>query len=116
VKVEWLGNSATKEIRSKVGGNLDGAAKIVQEHARYLISVPGPPRSSPGDPPHIDTSELIESVDRAADPKALSAAVGSEVDHAAYTEIGTEKMEARPWLVRALIEKAAEVARAICRP
>lgn len=53
--------------------------------------------SAPGEPPAVDYGALIGSIqDRAITP--LTHEVGSfGQEHAAYTELGTRHMAARPW-------------------
>jgi hypothetical protein len=60
--------------------------------------------SRPGDPPNIDTGRLVSSVKFKVDDRALSAAVGSDVDYSVGLEFGTARVEPRPWL-RPAIEK-----------
>lgn len=61
---------------------------------------PRPHRASrPGQPPAPDTGALRDSIDYsvARNPFGSEVSVGSDQDHAVYTEFGTSKMRPRPW-------------------
>jgi hypothetical protein len=115
MKMNWYGPKVSTALHGRLGTNVERAGEIIEDHAKYLISTQGPPRSRPGQPPHIDTSELIQSVDHATDFANLVTHVGSDVPHAYWTEVGTVNMAPRPWLRRACIEKADEVAKELGR-
>ena len=72
--------------------------------------------SAPGEAPAIDIGELAGSVrvlGGAYSPIEAWVEFGSDVPHAAYTEMGTSRMAPRPWLVSTTMEM--EVRRAINR-
>ena len=63
--------------------------------------------SAPGEPPAIDTGQLIGSV-RVTRLEAMRWAVGTNTEYAAHLEYGTRKMAARPFL-RPAAERARPV-------
>ena len=62
--------------------------------------------SAPGEPPAIDTGNLVNSVfsEKSGPGQAL---VGASAEYAEYLEFGTRKMAARPFL-RPALEKARD--------
>lgn len=57
--------------------------------------------SKPGDPPNVDTGDLIQSVQ--VDPvDEITFLVGSNLEYAPHLEFGTREMAARPWLLPAV--------------
>lgn len=66
--------------------------------------------SSPGNPPAIDSGDLIKSV--IFDVRPMEIEVGSIISippYPRYLEEGTEKMEARPWLGPAVEKHTEEI-------
>ena len=53
--------------------------------------------SSPGNPPRPDTAELLNSVTHTA-TGPLEETIHDQVEHGAWQELGTEFIEARPWM------------------
>lgn len=74
----------------------------VQNRAKELARTPPP--SSPGQPPSVRTGRLRGSITWRVGVDALSpyVDVGSAVTYAAYVELGTSRMAARPYLRPAL--------------
>ena len=66
--------------------------------------------SSPGNPPAIDSGDLIKSI--LFDVRPMEIEVGSIIDippYPRYLEEGTEKMKARPWLEPAVEKHHKEI-------
>ena len=77
-------------------------AKDLRDTARALLDEPGVGRpSAPGTPPHRQTGGLRDSVVVRTSADGLSAEVGTDLDHGAHLEFGTQDMPARPWLLPA---------------
>ena len=91
------------------------AAISVSRHAKELISVAGPTHSRPGQPPHKQTGRLRASIawEAVGDDTAR---VGTNVKYGKFLELGTRRMDPRPWLVRSLTEVTGEVATIMTRP
>ena len=77
-------------------------AEDVRATARDLLNEPGGGRpSAPGAPPHRQTGQLHDSVFVRSAGDGLRAEVGTDLDHGAHLEFGTQAMPARPWLLPA---------------
>lgn len=115
MKMRWAGDAARRRIERRLGANLHRADEAILDKARSLIGTQGPPRSDPGDPPHVDSSRLIDSLYDEVDAAGLESLVGSTEDHAVYMEIGTATVAARPWLLPACLMAADDAARELAR-
>jgi hypothetical protein len=115
MRFDWHGPSARSKVVAHLAGNLDAAGEAVRVEIRRLISTPGPPRSSPNTPPHLDSGDLHDSIDILPAPATLVVYVGTEVEYAAYLEAGTPRLEPRPHHVRGLIQSGPAAARALVR-
>lgn len=97
----WNGDWFIDAVRSQLSANLLQAGNDLTDELREVVSIPGPPRSRPGQPPHIDTDVFHPSI-RAEynpeDPEGLTVVVGSDEEYSLYLELGTGRMAARPWL------------------
>ena len=60
--------------------------------------------SAPGQPPRIDTGNLIRSItsEMKREHNKIAIRIGTNVDYGRYLELGTEKMKPRPWIRQAL--------------
>lgn len=54
--------------------------------------------SAPGEPPAIDTGELVQSITFQVKDNGTVGEVGSDKKHGLYMEYGTSKILPRPWL------------------
>ncbi|WP_422928560.1 hypothetical protein [Singulisphaera sp. PoT] len=108
--------SALRILRNRMLDGVDQAGGLLAMAIKEKISVQGPPRSKPGDPPHIDSGDLIASYDHATDAARLTAHVGTPIPYAHYLEEGTDTMAARPHIIPALLENADDIARAMIDP
>jgi hypothetical protein len=103
----WNGDAFFAGVRERISTNVGKAANSLRDSAKKLISIQGPPRSLPGEPPHIDTGRLIASVQAigpAEQGDVIFATVGTDVFYGRLLEFGTRRVAARPWLVRSLRE------------
>jgi hypothetical protein len=100
-------------IQAHLAGNLEDAAAYYEGRVRDRIGVQGPPRSTPGSPPHMDTGYLRnESLSHEVDAASLTARIGSDAPYAAALEVGGTN---RPFFVPTLIEESDEIARRVCK-
>ena len=113
MKLDWRGQQFVKAIEKQLARNLKPAGQVIQDEMKDLIHVQGPPPSSPWNPPHVDTGELIASIDVAAVPSTLEVYIGSTLDYAVYLEEGTPSMEPRPFMIRALVQAGDDAARVL---
>ena len=115
MKFRWMGGAATGEVRSRLARNLRYADAAIAGRARELTGTPGPPRSEPGESPHMDSDRLHDSIYDEVDGAGLISLIGSTEEHAVYTEIGTPDMDPRPWLTPAILDTADQAARELAR-
>jgi hypothetical protein len=99
-------------IQAQLAGNLDDAIAYYADRLRAKISVQGPPRSTPGSPPHKDTGDLHASIEHQTDAANLVARCSSDMPYAAELEL----YMSRPAWIPVLLEEADEIARRICNP
>jgi len=114
VKVEWNGKKLAKKYREALADGLTAGAIYLQGEMKQNLSGPSP--SLPGEYPGKDTGNLRRSItfsaaspDKLVSAAGVSAAKTTENTYALYLEFGTSKMQARPFLVRTLVEKEFKV-------
>lgn len=76
------------------------------------ISKSGPPRSKPGEPPHVDTGALRQSLQPSGpirDGNKIRGTVSTSSEYAPHLEYGTSKMEPRPFLRPTLAEQTEAI-------
>ena len=76
------------------------AGKELVKYTQRSISIPFPPASSPGNPPHLRTGKLKGSVRYEYSVKQLE--LIADIEYAKFLEFGTWKMAPRPFLRPAL--------------
>lgn len=79
---------------------LKALAEMQEENIARNWSGVQPPRSSPGEPPAVDTGELAKSIQQELRGDH-EVAVLTDVAHGLYLEYGTRNMAARPWMLPA---------------
>lgn len=107
-RMTWNGDAFLDAMESRYSARLDSAAQLLQQRMQARIATQGPPRSKPGESPHRDSGDLQASV--TVQSSGMVRRIGSPLAYAVYLELGTSKMEARPWLVPTLIESGPEAA------
>jgi hypothetical protein len=106
----WNGEAARVMVHGATMHTVDLFVTAVKERAVELISTPGPPRSSPGNPPHVDTGALVASIESSVDNRDMTGRVGTNLEYGLYLELGTKRgLAPRPWLRRALAETMSRV-------
>lgn len=117
----WRSSEITAAIENEMRKRLFLIGARVASHSRRLVSTStranGP--SLPGEPPHADTGRLRNSIthDVTRDAEGnLIAIVGSNCEYSPHLELGTSKMEARPFLLRAIDDQRAKIKEIISRP
>lgn len=91
---------AVKSIQAHVSSD----HRAVRYNPKRTVDV-----SAPGNPPNSDRGTLAQSVSFDIDTGRLEATVGTNLKYGAYLEMGTAKMEARPWLFPAFEAHRAEI-------
>lgn len=87
---------------------LAAAGELTISRLREMLSVPSPPPSEPGEPPHMGTGRLRRGYEYVVqrDGNQATLAIGTEVDYAPYLEFGTWAMDARPHVGPTMAELA----------
>lgn len=111
--LRWNGEQLVRETHRAAAEGVFEAALIVKEQLQINIGIMGPPRSLPGDFPHVDTSELQDSVKVHGSSRNLEARVIVEADYARPLEFGHGSVAPRPFMLRTLEQAKKEAARAI---
>lgn len=112
--VNWQGPRVLEFFRGRMQARVRASADLVASHAQSLVSIPYPPASSPGNPPHRRTGLLRSSI-RAEVVRGgfgfgrFYGRVIADVPYASFLERGTRRMAARPFLGRALAEMMPQV-------
>ena len=120
--LRWYGDSVIRDVRGTLRVRLERAAIEVKGYIKEKLSRGQPTRipaeskakygtdpSKAGEYPKIVTSELRTSVDHEVDDTELRARVGTNVKHGLYLELGTRKMQRRPWLSRGVQEMQSRI-------
>lgn len=118
-----LDRLAGAERRRAQRDGLEAGIRVVEAHVKTALQTPGSGEvytrgsvshraSAPGQPPAIDTGNLIGSV-HVDEITPTQAILGVHAEYAEYLEFGTYKMEARPFLRPALDEHEGEIVAAV---
>lgn len=88
-----------------------GAVLYLEGVVKRDISA-GQPPSRPGQPPHVLTGRLRQSIthDVRRDGSTFIGRVGTNVEYARHLELGTRKMAPRPYLRPALLRERKRLA------
>ena len=128
-RVEWYGDEFSKELEKTIGENIEKAAIYFKGKVKEALNVTGNPYryalgnkgpwyrnlnpSSPGEPPHKMLGDLQRSIAHEMTQDKSTAYVGTNVEYGYYLEIGTSKMEARPYLRSTLMKEQATIAKIV---
>ena len=100
-------------LRKMVQKKLTRGALLIEREAKLSMKGGGKPHgaSQPGHPPHVDTGRLRSSITHEvqASKNEIIARVGTNVVYGKWLELGTSRMQARPWL-RPAFEKGVKKA------
>jgi hypothetical protein len=115
MKVRWDGPQFRRKLTARLGSNLGDAGALLVSEIQANIGIQGPPPSRPGEFPHRDTGELQASFHFQVDTANLGVRVMTDVSYSVELELGTGRVEARPFLARTLILQADAVAREVLK-
>lgn len=98
--------AAPRQVIPAIGKELHDSAEIIAKDARVSvidggISGSGHIASLPGQPPNADTHDLDQSIHATETVEVdgyVKASVVADSDHALYMELGTSKIEERPFI------------------
>lgn len=118
VTMRWHGPQVVKTIEDEMRRRLPKVGEMVASQVRRNISTStranGP--SLPGGFPHADTGMLRKSIEWRVIGNGLTVQVGSAVAYAAHLELGTSKMEARPFLRPTVMSMQREISAELRKP
>lgn len=100
-EVVWKDKEFQKELRRQLEIAMFKAVNHLEGRVKRNISGASPPRSAPGEFPHVDSGRLRQSIASEVDVipgVAVVGRVGTNVEYAPYLEFGTARMAARPFL------------------
>ena len=124
VRTSILGRERLGAALRRTSGEVVGAAaravragaEDLRDTARDVLDEPGGGRpSAPGEPPHRQTGQLRDSVFVRTSDDGLTAEVGTDLDHGAHLEFGTQDTPARPWLLPAFEIAKPRITKRIAR-
>lgn len=122
--MKWNGDKYVSALEKQLGDNLERAAihltnamkeKVnrAEPYQRYTgdkgIWYKGEEPSLPGEPPKKIRGDLQRSIAYEMSSDRKSVKVGSNLDYARYLELGTSKMEARPFIRSTLDEERDKI-------
>lgn len=92
IKIEYNSKEFLKELESRIPAALEECGLAAEGYAKRLCPV--------------DTGRLRNSITHAVDDD--TAYVGTNVEYAAYVELGTKKMKAQPYIMPAVVDHQSE--------
>ncbi len=98
------------KLEQILNDRLEKAENFLTHHIENKISIQGPPRSLPGNPPHKDTGKLHKDVLGFVKPP-FKAQIIVTLPYAPMLEYGTSKMAPRPFMRPSIDECKADIIR-----
>lgn len=100
--MDWFGNQRLADLAKHNKRNMEKAVRVVRNEVVKLLGTKGPPRSTEGNPPHIETNALrlsiaTEVVQQGSD---TTGRVGTNIEYAKYLELPSYLN--RPFLMPAI--------------
>ncbi len=122
VTVNWFGAKVAASVSRGMTARLAVAGSLLRDEIKVRISLPVVKvkgrvvlRSKPGEFPRLETGHLRRSIFSIMEDDH-TVAVGSPLDYALYLELGTSRMEPRPYLARTLLDKQSDLERILLAP
>jgi len=95
--LKWYGPQVLKQIDNGINKNLEKALDFYQEETKSLLNKQGG-SSRPGEPPHMQSGDLRDSIEISVDEGNNTAIIGTDLDYAKWLELGTQHIRRRPFL------------------
>ena len=105
-------------IRRGIVGNIRRAAAYARAAVVRNLSTSGRASgpSEPGEFPHAQTGLLRNSIREEVDEEEMTAIVGTNVEYGGFLELGTSRMEPRPFLTRTITEEHEAITKLLSKP
>lgn len=131
---DFYGDPVKKALKDDTIKRLRVAAEVVRGNVVKLLSVSGHTKtkirekefpfryrvvyiaSKPNEPPHLQTGTLRKSIYYRVDESKLTARVGTNLRYGFFLEIGTTKMNPRPFLRPGLWKSMERIKRIFSTP
>jgi HK97 gp10 family phage protein len=112
IRMTWNSDVITKKLEGKVRGRLRRIGAMLRKYIIMKITKgktrrDGP--SKPGQPPHVDTGRLRQSIAWELHSDGRGVRIGTNVNYGKYLEEGTRHMAPRPYLRPSLKESRAMI-------
>src|SRR5690606_4313565 len=114
--IKWHSKQLDGELRAEMLRRLRICGEAAASHARRNLSAAMPPAGLPGEFPHARTGTLRQAVTYEVDERRMTVRIGAPVEYALFLELGTEKMQPRPFLRKTLIEMRPFFRRVLLAP
>ncbi len=116
----WYGKEVEAKASALAGARVNAACIHLKNRLREAMSVSQPTSgsgsrkrgldpSAPGEYPKIVTGHLRRNVNSEYDAQTQVGRVGTNVPYGRYLELGTSKMQRRPWLTLGLKQFGGEM-------
>ena len=116
---KWNGPQVLSIVRKGVKEGMKAAAEFTEEKMKELVSIPYPPASEPGQPPHLRTGDFRDAITHEVSSDGKIARIGiakaADCPYARLLEIGTDEMAPRPWARTTLIRYGKEIVKVLGR-
>lgn len=100
--LQWFGDEVAKKLEEMVG---TASLHLTASMMNYMVTeteTPYPPVSDPRTPPHLRTGTLNDSFFIQSADGNMKHTLGNSAEYATYLELGTYKMEPRPFFMPAI--------------
>jgi hypothetical protein len=109
----WRGEEVFRAFRAGFAQRVAAAAENLVVKMKEKTGIQGPPPSLPGNPPHMDSTELNATIgfDIEEGETSIEARVGSPAPQAGWMELGTQPhgnhpgVAPRPWCLSTALEE-----------
>jgi hypothetical protein len=93
----WRGEEVFQAFRAGFAQRVAAAAGHLVAKMKEKTGIQGPPPSLPGNPPHMDSTELNATIgfELRVEETSIEACVGSPAPQAGWMELGTQPHESR---------------------
>lgn len=112
LRFTWHGRELEKRWNTAAQAASLAMAKFTAQLCQEAVSVPYPPASQPGEPPHLRTGTGRDSIVARPDPTQANTSrlvVLPQGWYMVLLEQGTERIAARPWLVPTLVQYHGDI-------